>query len=50
MVFIDKAVKNIKDAKTDDQIKDVLMNVYVSTQIDSKIREEFDEYFSRSQI
>ena len=44
MSYIDEMVEKIKKATNDDEIKDVLLNVFVSTQMDSKIRNEFDEY------
>ncbi len=43
--FINEMINKIKQAKNDDQIKDVLYEVYFSTQMDSKIRAEFDECF-----
>lgn len=43
--FIDLTVKEIKKAKSDKEIKDILYNVYVTTQNDSQIRAEFDNYY-----
>jgi len=42
MVFIDEKVKEIKQAKNDEDIKEVLRDVYYCTQYDSSIRAEFD--------
>ena len=43
--FIDSMVQEIKDAKSDDDIRQVLCEVYYSTQYDSSIRAEFDSLF-----
>jgi len=42
--FIDLMTREIKDAKSDDDIKNILYQVYITTQIDSMIRAEFDTY------
>ena len=42
--FIDLMVREIKEAKNDDDIKKILYKIYVTTQIDSMIRAEFDNY------
>jgi len=42
--FIDLMVNEIKEAKSDTDIKNILYQVYVTTQIDSMIRAEFDNY------
>ena len=44
--FIDLMVKEIHDAKSDKDIKDILYQVYVTTQYDSVIRNEFACYGS----
>ena len=47
MSFIDEMLDKIKQAKSDKEIKEALCEVYYSTQVDSKIRAEFDEcYYS----
>jgi len=47
MTFIDEIISKIKQAKSDKEIKEALCEVYYSTQVDSKIRDEFDEcYYS----
>lgn len=45
MSYINKMVDKIKKAKTDKEIKDVLLDVCFSTSMDSGIRKEFDEYW-----
>lgn len=42
--FIDLMVSEIKEAKSDENIKKILYQVYITTQIDSMIRAEFDCY------
>ena len=42
--FIDLMVNEIKEAKSDKDIKDILYQVYITTQYDSVIRNEFDCY------
>jgi len=42
--FIDLMVNEIKEAKSDTDIKNILYQVYITTQIDSMIRNEFDCY------
>ena len=42
--FIDLMVKEIHDAKSDKDIGDILYQVYITTQYDSMIRNEFDCY------
>jgi len=37
-------VNEIKEAKSDTDIKNILYQVYITTQIDSMIRNEFDCY------
>lgn len=44
--FIDLMVREIHDAKCDKDIKDILYQVYITTQYDSVIRNEFDCYGS----
>lgn len=43
--FINLMVQEIKDAKSDKDIKDILYQVYITTQYDSQIRAEFDNYY-----
>lgn len=42
--FIESMVNEIKEAKSDKDIKDILYQVYITTQYDSMIRAEFDNY------
>jgi len=42
--FIDLMVNEIKEAKSEKDIKDILYQVYITTQIDSVIRNEFACY------
>jgi len=42
--FIDLMVKEIHEAKNDKDIKDILYQVYITTQYDSVIRNEFACY------
>jgi hypothetical protein len=44
--FIDKRVSEIKQAKTDKEIKIILHNIYITTQMDSSIRAEFDDWYN----
>jgi len=44
--FIELMVREIHNAKSDRDIKDILYQVYVTTQYDSGIRNEFDLYGS----
>ena len=43
--FIELMVKEIHDAKCDNDIKKILCQVYFTTQYDSKVRAEFDNCF-----
>ena len=43
--FIELMVKEIKEAKSDNDIKKILCQVYFTTQYDSKVRAEFDNCF-----
>jgi len=45
--FIDSMVQQIKDAKNDNDIREVLCEVYYSTQYNSSIRAEFDSLFNK---
>jgi len=38
-------VEDIKKSKSDKELKDVLYEVYITTQYDSHIRAEFDNYY-----
>jgi len=42
MDYINQIILEIKNAKTDNEIRNILCDIYVSTQMDSNIREEFD--------
>lgn len=46
MSFINEMVSNIKNAKTDEQLKCLLYEVYIICQMDSTVRREFDKYFN----
>lgn len=46
MSFMERKINEIRGAKNDDDIRKVLLEVYMATQVDSKIREEFDNYSS----
>ena len=43
MDYINQIILEIKNAKTDNEISNILCDIYVSTQMDSSIREEFDD-------
>lgn len=43
--FIELMVKEIKEAKNDDELKNILHQVYITTQYDSQVRAEFDNYY-----
>jgi len=45
--MLKQLVENIKNAKSDEDIKKLLCEIYVSILLDSKIRKEFDEYISK---
>ena len=44
MNYINKTVDQIKNAKTDNEIKDILLRTVMDVQWDSSIRAEFDKY------
>lgn len=44
MNYINKMVDLTKNAKTDNEIKEVLFEVYMDTQYCSDIRNQFDQY------
>jgi len=46
--MLNKMVEQIRDAKTDKDIKEILCDVYITTQIDSKVREQFDTYIKEN--
>ena len=43
--FIDLMIEEIKNSKSDKELKDVLYKVYITTQYDSMVRAEFDNYY-----
>jgi len=43
--YIEENLLEIKNAKTDDEIKNIMYDIYITTQWDSSIRKEFDDYF-----
>jgi len=45
MNYIEETLLEIKNAKTDEEIKSVMYDIYITTQWDSAIRKEFDDYF-----
>ena len=49
-IMLEQFVNKIKNAKTDEEIKKVLCEVFIGTQIDSRIRKEFDEYIEKNDI
>ncbi|OHD25280.1 MAG: hypothetical protein A2Y34_04010 [Spirochaetes bacterium GWC1_27_15] len=49
MNYINKVIDQIKNAKTDNEIKSAILYIYVDAQFDSSIRKEFDECI-RNQI
>jgi len=48
LIMLNKMVEQIRDAKTDKDIKEILCDVYITTQIDSKVREQFDTYIKEN--
>jgi len=48
--MLEQFVNKIKNAKTDEDIKKVLCEVFIGTQIDSRVRKEFDEYINENDI
>jgi len=45
--MLEQLVESIKNAKTDEDIKKVLCEMYVAILLDSKVRKEFDDYLSK---
>ena len=45
MSYIEESLLEIKNAKNDEEIKRIMYDIYITTQWDSSIRKEFDEYF-----
>jgi len=45
MNYIEESLLKIKNAKTDEEIKSIMYDIYITTQWDSGIRKEFDNYF-----
>jgi len=43
--FIDLMIEEIKNSKSDKELKDVLYKVYITTQYDSMVRAEFNNYY-----
>jgi len=46
--MLKQLVENIKNAKTNEDIKKVLCEMYVVILLDSKVRKEFDEYINKN--
>jgi len=46
MTYIDEKVQEIKNAKTNKEIIEILNDVYVTTQMCSDIRKEFDNWYN----
>ena len=42
--MLEKFINDIKNAKSDEDIKKILCDFYVTIQMDSKVRQEFDRY------
>jgi len=42
--MLEKFINDIKLAKSDKEIKEILCDFYVTIQMDSKVRQEFDRY------
>jgi len=47
MNYVEEMINEIKTAKTDKEIFDVLYDMFITTQIDSNIREQFGIYYSQ---
>lgn len=45
--FIESMVKEINEAESDEEIKLILYKVYITTQFDSYVRAEFDNYYNK---
>lgn len=45
MNYIEETLLEIKNAKTDEELKSIMYDIYITTQWDSAIRKEFDDYF-----
>ncbi len=45
MNYIKKVVNEIKEAKSDIEIKKVLLDIYFTIQMDSAIRKEFEDCY-----
>jgi len=45
MSYIEESLLEIKNAKNDEEIKSIMYDIYITTQWDSSIRKEFDDYF-----
>jgi len=48
IIMLKQLVENIKNAKTNEDIKKVLCEMYVVILLDSKVRKEFDEYINKN--
>jgi hypothetical protein len=46
MEYINEKVEEIKKAKTDNKIIEILNDVYVTTQMCSDVRKEFDDWYN----
>jgi len=46
--MLEQLVKKIKNAKTDDEIKKALCDIFMLIQMDSRIRKEFDDYINEN--
>lgn len=45
MNYIEETLLEIKNTKTDEELKSIMYDIYITTQWDSAIRKEFDDYF-----
>jgi len=45
--MLEQIIEDIKNAKSDKEIKKVLCEMYVVILLDSKVRKEFDDYISK---
>jgi len=48
MNYMEDKTQEIKNAQNDKEIQDIIIGIYVSTQMDSSIRKELDNWYNES--
>jgi hypothetical protein len=48
MTYIEKLVKDIKGVNNDEEIKNLLLALYIESQMDSNVRKELDKEVNKS--